>query len=29
VSQLGEIGRMFARLTDAHAQRMSVLGLSA
>jgi hypothetical protein len=28
-SQLGEIGRMFARLTDAHAQRMSVLGLSA
>lgn len=29
VSQLGEIGRMFARLTDAHAQRMSALGLSA
>jgi hypothetical protein len=29
VSQLGEIGRMFARLTDAHARRMSVLGLSA
>ncbi len=28
-SQLGEIGRMFARLTDAHAQRMSALGLSA
>jgi hypothetical protein len=27
-SQLGEIGRMFARLTDAHAQRMSALGLS-
>jgi hypothetical protein len=29
VSQLGEIGRMFARLTDAHARRMSALGLSA
>ncbi len=28
-SQLGEIGRMFARLTDAHAQRMSALGLSS
>lgn len=28
-SQLGDIGRMFARLTDAHAQRMSALGLSA
>lgn len=27
-SQLGEIGRMFARLTDAHAKRMSTLGLS-
>jgi hypothetical protein len=27
-SQLGEIGRMFARLADAHAQRMSDLGLS-
>jgi hypothetical protein len=27
-SQLGEIGRMFARLTDAHAERMSALGLS-
>jgi hypothetical protein len=27
-SQLGEVGRMFARLTDAHAQRMSALGLS-
>jgi len=26
-SQLGEIGRMFARLTDAHAQRMAALGL--
>ena len=26
--ELGEIGRMFARLTDAHAQRMSALGLS-
>jgi tRNA-(MS[2]IO[6]A)-hydroxylase (MiaE)-like len=28
VSQLGEIGRMFARLTDAHAERMNALGLS-
>lgn len=28
VSQLGEMGRMFARLTDAHAQRMIALGLS-
>ena len=28
-SQLGEIGRMFARLTDAHAQRMAALGLDA
>ena len=27
VTQLGEIGRMFARLTDAHAQRMAALGL--
>jgi hypothetical protein len=27
-SELGEIGRMFAQLTDAHAQRMSALGLS-
>lgn len=27
-SQLGEIGRMFARLTDAHAERMKALGLS-
>lgn len=27
-SQLGEINRMFARLTDAHAKRMSALGLS-
>jgi hypothetical protein len=27
-AQLGEIGRMFAALTDAHAQRMSALGLS-
>ena len=27
-SQLGEVGRMFARLTDAHAKRMSTLGLS-
>jgi hypothetical protein len=27
-SQLGEIGRMFARLTDAHVQRMRALGLS-
>jgi ferritin-like protein len=26
-SQLGEIGRMFARLTDAHARRMAALGL--
>lgn len=29
VSQLGEIGRMFARLTDAHAQRMAALGLDS
>jgi hypothetical protein len=27
-SQLGEIGRMFARLTDAHAARMAALGLT-
>jgi hypothetical protein len=27
-SQLGEVGRMFARLTDAHTQRMRALGLS-
>jgi tRNA-(MS[2]IO[6]A)-hydroxylase (MiaE)-like len=27
-SQLGDIGRMFARLTDAHAARMAALGLS-
>jgi hypothetical protein len=27
-SQLGDIGRMFAELTDAHAQRMAALGLS-
>jgi len=26
-SQLGQIGRMFARLADAHAQRMAALGL--
>jgi tRNA-(MS[2]IO[6]A)-hydroxylase (MiaE)-like len=26
--QLGEIGRMFAALTDAHAQRMAALGLA-
>jgi hypothetical protein len=26
-AQLGEIGRMFASLTDAHAQRMEALGL--
>lgn len=26
-SQLGNIGRMFARLTDAHAARMAALGL--
>lgn len=29
VSQLGEIGRMFAQLTDAHARRMSALGLDS
>jgi len=28
-SQLGEIGRMFARLADAHAERMAALGLAA
>ncbi len=28
VTQLGEIGRMFALLTDAHARRMAALGLS-
>jgi hypothetical protein len=27
-SQLGDIGRMFARLTDAHASRMAALGLA-
>jgi len=27
VSQLGEFGRMFAQLTDAHARRMAALGL--
>ena len=27
-SQLGDIGRMFAQLTDAHAARMSALGLA-
>lgn len=27
VSQLGEIGRMFAQLTDAHTRRMAALGL--
>jgi hypothetical protein len=27
VTQLGEIGRMFARLTDAHARRMAAIGL--
>jgi len=27
-SQLGNIGRMFARLTDAHAARMAALGLA-
>src|SRR6185437_6006302 len=27
-AQLGEIGRMFAALTDAHAQRMEALGLT-
>jgi hypothetical protein len=28
VGQLGEIARMFARLTDTHAQRMAALGLA-
>jgi 1,2-phenylacetyl-CoA epoxidase catalytic subunit len=28
VTQLGEIGRMFAQLTDAHARRMDALGLA-
>jgi tRNA-(MS[2]IO[6]A)-hydroxylase (MiaE)-like len=28
-AQLGDIGRMLARITDAHAQRMSSLGLSS
>jgi ferritin-like protein len=28
VTQLGEIGRMFARLTDSHARRMAALGLA-
>lgn len=28
-AQLGEIGRMFAALTDAHANRMAALGLDA
>jgi hypothetical protein len=27
-AQLAEIGRMFVELTDAHAQRMSALGLA-
>ena len=27
-SQLGDVGRMFADLTDAHAQRMAALGLA-
>jgi hypothetical protein len=27
-SQLGDIGRMFAQLTDAHAARMAALGLA-
>lgn len=27
IAQLGDIGRMFATLTDAHAQRMATLGL--
>jgi tRNA-(MS[2]IO[6]A)-hydroxylase (MiaE)-like len=29
VTQLGEIGRMFARLTDCHAERMAALGLAS
>jgi hypothetical protein len=28
VSQMGDIGRMFAQLTDAHAGRMAALGLA-
>ena len=28
-ADLAEIGRMFARLTDKHTQRMATLGLSA
>ena len=28
VSQLGDIGRMFAAVADAHAQRMAALGLA-
>jgi hypothetical protein len=28
-NQLGNIGRMFARLTDAHAARMAALGLAS
>lgn len=28
VTQLGEIGRMFAQLTDAHARRMAAMGLA-
>jgi hypothetical protein len=27
-SQLGDIGRMFATLTDSHAARMASLGLA-
>jgi hypothetical protein len=27
-SQLGDVGRMFAELTDAHAERMAALGLA-
>ena len=27
-SQLGEIGRMFAQLTDSHTRRMAALGLA-
>lgn len=27
-TQLGDVGRMFARLTDAHAERMAALGLA-
>jgi hypothetical protein len=28
-AQLGDIGRMLARMTDAHAQRMASLGLAS